>query len=492
MCDLLKRVVTVLTLLTRKRRRGKEPEDAEALTPPTTTSPEALTAATNTYDSVGPQIDRDAALPLPGKSAMSSKVSRVPGSASPKKKVRLDLTPIDTPKPRRDIPPPEWKLEFLEPYNALTERLYGYTDLCSIGSSNLFLPPCQQRSIDEGFGGMARVCMIWYFRERKQRFAEEAVASIEAALNIVWRNRDVKEIRKLNLLEKRDLPTDVDVVNAKSKISEYKIDINSRRTRSTNWEYGHMRKKRAVCGGDTDSFIVIFELDELHIVGQAGTGSNDEQLAVTEARTIQPVALRADGEQSAGPSTSVVGKKRRACQTASVANNRRVVSQRSSEQSATRGSDEANIKHPASRAHAGAGGDQSATSNSEGVNVKHLVGQGASAAGSVLATSQPMAWSIAQPALGMGASAPTLPLGSNSTGSFAPLASISSIGQLGRDTERQVNPTGYAIDGQVDLAENSGMEVDTEGVFGGEGRGLANNIGNGLGREVPNFTTGLN
>ncbi|KAJ2879071.1 hypothetical protein H4R27_005512 [Coemansia aciculifera] len=438
MCDLLKRVVTVLTLLTRKRRRGKEPEDDEALTPPTTTSPEALTAATNTYDSVGPQIDRDAALSFPGKSAMSSKVSRVPGSAPPKKKVRFDLTPIDTPKPRHDIPPPEWKLEFLEPYNALTEPRF----------------------------------------------------------KIIQR------------------PTDVDVVNAKSKISEYKIDINSRRTRSTNWEYGHMRKKRAVCGGDTDSFIVIFELDELsapesagakqaatshtgtvverHIVGQAGTGSNDEQLAVTEARTIQPVALRADGEQSAGLSTSVVGKKRRACQTASVANNRRVVSQRSSEQSATRGSGEANIKHPASRAHAGAGGDQSATSSSEGVNVKHPVGQGASAAGSVLATSQPMAWSIAQPALGMGASAPTLPLGSNSTGSFAPLASISSIGQLGRDTERQVNPTGYAIDGQVDLAENSGMEVDTEGVFGGEGRGLANNIGNGLGREVPNFTTGPN
>ncbi|KAJ2060856.1 hypothetical protein GGI17_003474 [Coemansia sp. S146] len=273
---------------------------------------------------------------------------------------------------------------------------------------------------------MAQVCMIRYFRERKRRFAEEAAASIEAALKIKWRNRDVKEIRKLSHLEKRDLfapirerPIGVDVVNPKCKTSGYKVDINSRRTRPTNWEYGHMRKKRAVCGGNTDWFIVIFELEEL----SASTAANT------------------------------------------------------------------NIKHPATRAHAGGGGDQSATLSSEGVNVKHPVGQGASAAGSVLAILQPVAWPIAQPALGMGASAPTLAL------DFYKHASC----LVGSNSLQNPNSTVCATSEQIDLTRSSemeidaiDMEVDTKGVLDGESLALANNIGNGLGRKTFDSDTGSN
>ncbi|KAJ2057251.1 hypothetical protein GGI17_005746 [Coemansia sp. S146] len=253
--------------------------------------------------------------------------------------------------------------------------------------------------------------MIRYFRERKRHFAEEAAASIEAALKIKWRNRDVKEIRKLSHLEKRDLfapiserPTGVDVVNPKCKTSGYKVDINSRRTRPTNWEYGHMRKKRAVCGSNTYWLIVIFELEEL-------------------------------------------------------------------------------------RAHASAGGDQSATLSSEGVNVKHPVGQGASAAGSVLAISQPVAWSIAQPALGMGASAPMLALDFYKHAPCPVGSNVSWPLHTGTDNQPLQNPNSAvcATSEQIDLTRSSemeidaiDMEVDTKGVLDGESLALANNIGNGF------------
>ncbi|KAJ1870710.1 hypothetical protein LPJ71_011986, partial [Coemansia sp. S17] len=153
----------------------------------------------------------------------------------------------------------------------------------------------QQRSIDAEPDSTAsrylkRYCEAW------NRVMAERAANIEAALNVKWRRSDVKELRRLDSLDAdeidalhHDRPTAVNVVNVNCAGSRSKSEIIARRMSPPDLEYGHMQKRRAVCGGDANSLIIICELDgpsSDKSVGDAQSIEQDsgaEQLATPNA-----------------------------------------------------------------------------------------------------------------------------------------------------------------------------------------------------------------
>ncbi|KAJ2045600.1 hypothetical protein H4S04_005543 [Coemansia sp. S16] len=174
---------------------------------------------------------------------------------------------------------------------------------------------------------------------------KQAAASVAAALKIAWRSCDIKELRKLRSLKVdrrlpiRERPTAVDVVDARRKIRKARVEINARRADRCGLVYGQMRKKRAVCGGDSDSLPIVLELDEPsapesssteqppspstgaehsiashadvvaeeRIVSQAGIVEGDEQYVTPDPSSRLPAPLSTDDELLTNNSTTNIG-----------------------------------------------------------------------------------------------------------------------------------------------------------------------------------------
>ncbi|KAJ2100239.1 hypothetical protein GGI16_003774, partial [Coemansia sp. S142-1] len=174
---------------------------------------------------------------------------------------------------------------------------------------------------------------------------KQAAASVAAALKIAWRSCDIKELRKLRSLKVdrrqpiRERPTAVDVVDARHKIRKARVEISERRADRYGLVYGQMHKRRAVCGGDSDSLLIVLKLDEPstpkssgteqppslstgtehaiascadvvteeRIVSQAGTVEGDEQYVTPDPSSRLPAPLRTDGELLTNNSTTDIG-----------------------------------------------------------------------------------------------------------------------------------------------------------------------------------------
>ncbi|KAJ2104969.1 hypothetical protein IW146_008436, partial [Coemansia sp. RSA 922] len=356
-------------VLFKRRRQTMTPgaPSAPASEPPSAPASEPPSMVANECNSGGIQNADTAAPPSPARSAMSSKVPRAPGTARPKNRVRFQLSPLQTPKPERHIPLPEWSIRFLGRYSpyaqsrfrvirrrhteahARYDAYWGYGDIKN-PDGTLRASAAQKRSIDAEPDSTAsrflkRYCEAW------NRVMAERAANIEAALNIKWRRSDVKELRRLDSLDAdevdalhHDRPTAVSVVNVNCAGSTDKGEIIARRVSPPDLEYGHMQKKRAVCGGDTNSLIIICELDrsstdesagddqpieqhsgaeqlatpnagaatESHVVAQVGTSGDRQQSNALGENGSQTVALDTDGEQPTGSSANVIGNHRRA------------------------------------------------------------------------------------------------------------------------------------------------------------------------------------
>ncbi|KAJ2452243.1 hypothetical protein GGI03_006793 [Coemansia sp. RSA 2337] len=176
---------------------------------------------------------------------------------------------------------------------------------------------------------------------------KQAAASVAAALKITWRSCDIKELHKLRSLKVDrgqpicERPTAVDIVNARHKICKARVEISERRADRYSLVYGQMHKRRAVCGGDSNSLLIILKLDEPstpkssgaeqppslstgtehaitscadvvteeHIVSQAGTVKGDEQYVTPDPSSRLPAPLHTDGELLTVGSTRRVGER---------------------------------------------------------------------------------------------------------------------------------------------------------------------------------------
>ncbi|KAJ2073895.1 hypothetical protein GGI09_008863, partial [Coemansia sp. S100] len=346
---------------------ASEPPSAPASETPSAPASETPSMVANGCNSGGIQNADTAAPASPARSAMSSKVLRAPGTARPKKRVHFQLPPLQNPIPESHVPLPEWSIRFLwrySPYaqscfrvirrrhteaHARYDAYWGYGDIKN-PDGTLRASAAQQRSIDAESDSTAsrflkRYCEAW------NRVMAERAANIEAALNIKWRRSDVKELRRLDSLDAdeidalhHDRPTAVNVVNVNCAGSTNKGEIIARRMSPPDLEYGHMQKKRAVCGGDANLLIIICELDgsstnesagddqpieqhsgaeqlampnagaatEFHTVAQVGTSGDRQQSDALGENGSQTVALDTDGEQPTGSSANVIGNHRRA------------------------------------------------------------------------------------------------------------------------------------------------------------------------------------
>ncbi|KAJ2070245.1 hypothetical protein GGI16_009356, partial [Coemansia sp. S142-1] len=322
-------------VLFKRRRQAMTPgaPSAPASEPPSAPPTEPPSMVANVCNSGGIQIADTAAPASPARSAMSSKLPRAPGTVRPKKKVRFQLPPLQTPKPERHIPLPEWSIRFLGRYSpyaqscfrvirrrhteahARYDAYWGYGDI-KHPDGTLRASAAQQRSIHAEPDSTAsrylkRYCEAW------NRVMAERAANIEAALNVKWHRSDVKELRRLDSLDAdeidalhHDRPTAVNVVNVNCAGSTDKGEIIARRVSPPDLEYGHMQKKRAVCGGDANSLIIICELDRSSTDESAGDDqpieqhSGAEQLAMpnagaaTESHVVAQVGTSGDGQQS--------------------------------------------------------------------------------------------------------------------------------------------------------------------------------------------------
>ncbi|KAJ1912585.1 hypothetical protein GGI09_002936, partial [Coemansia sp. S100] len=322
-------------VLFKRRRQTMTPgaPSAPASEPPSAPPPETPSMVANEYNSGGIQIADTAALPLPARSAISSKVPRAPGTTRPKKRVRFQLPSLQTPIPESHVLLPEWSIRFLGRYSpyaqsrfrvirrrhteahARYDAYWGYGDIKN-PDGTLRASAAQQRSIDTEPDSTAsrylkRYCEAW------NRVMAERAANIEAALNVKWRRSDVKELRRLDSLDAdeidalhNDRPTAVNVVNVNCAGSTDKGEIIARRVSPPDLEYGHMQKKRAVCGGDANSLIIICELDGPSTHESAGDDqpieqhSGAEQLATpnagtaTESHVVAQVGTSGDRQQS--------------------------------------------------------------------------------------------------------------------------------------------------------------------------------------------------
>ncbi|KAJ2259061.1 hypothetical protein GGI13_000215 [Coemansia sp. RSA 455] len=174
---------------------------------------------------------------------------------------------------------------------------------------------------------------------------KQAAASVAAALKIAWRSCDIKELHKLRSLKVdrrlpiRERPTAVDVVDARRKIRKARVEVSERRADRCSLVYGQMHKRRAVCGGDSDSLLIILELDEPsapessgaeqppspstgaehaiashadvvaeeRIISQAGTVEGDEQHVTPDSSSRLSTPLRTDDELLTNNSTTDIG-----------------------------------------------------------------------------------------------------------------------------------------------------------------------------------------
>ncbi|KAJ2413202.1 hypothetical protein GGF41_005993 [Coemansia sp. RSA 2531] len=113
-------------VLFKRRRQTMTPgaPSAPASEPPSAPASEPPSMVANVCNLGGIQIADTAAPASPARSAMSSKVPRAPGTVRPKKKVRFQLPPLQTPKPERHIPLPEWSIRFLGRYSPYAKSCF--------------------------------------------------------------------------------------------------------------------------------------------------------------------------------------------------------------------------------------------------------------------------------------------------------------------------------------------------------------------------------
>ncbi|KAJ2033380.1 hypothetical protein GGI08_005384, partial [Coemansia sp. S2] len=302
-----------------KRRRQALTPGAPSTSPPELTSapppetpsappPETPSMVANEYNSGGIQNADTAALPSPARSAMSSKIPRAPGTARPKKRVRSQLPPLQTPIPESHVPLPEWSIRFLGCYSLYTQprfrvirrrhteaharydAYWGYEDI-KHPDGTLRASAAQQRSIHAEPDSTAsrylkRYCEAW------NRVMAERAANIEAALNVKWRRSNVKELRRLDSLDAdeidalhHDRPTAVNVVDVNCAGSTNKGEIIARHVSPPDLEYGHMQKRCTICSGNANSLIIICELDGPSTHESAGDDQPIERHSGTEQLT---------------------------------------------------------------------------------------------------------------------------------------------------------------------------------------------------------------